>query len=447
MEGTPRVLHGWGLSTHARSLLYRPSSVEQVRRAVEDARTRRLDIGHRGAGQSYGDAALNQGGALLELTDLDSILSFDADEGQIRAEAGVTIDQLWRAVIEEGWWPPVVPGTSRPTLGGCAAANIHGKNHWQQGTFGDHVRALTLLGPNGNLRRLRRSEDSDAVDRHLGALGLTGTIVALTLDLHRVHSGYLHVEARTAGDLTETLRLLELFSEHQDYSVAWVDCFTGGERLGRSELHAASYLPPDHPRAGDGLDVASQEPSSVGQAVPPELLRTGLDLALSDISMRGVNAAKYGAARLRHPSTYLQSHAAFHFLLDTIPEWRRAYEPGGLIQYQLFLPEGEAESGFRRALQLQHQIGITSYLGVMKRHRRQPQADTYSVDGYSLALDFPVRERRLGALMELVRELDRLQERAGGRVYGAKDAVSQLGRLPEPSDPAYETNLSRRWLP
>lgn len=446
MDATSEVLFGWGLSTQARSRVYRPTSVEDVRRAVQDARDRGLTVGHRGAGQSYGDAALNQGGAVLAMSGLDDILEYEAQEGVVRAGAGVTIDQLWRAVLEDGWWPPVVPGTSRPTLGGCAAADVHGKNHWRAGAFGDHVRAATVLWPDGEIERLQRSARPGALRRHLGGLGLTGTILAVTVDLKRVHSGYLRVEGRTAPNLAEALRLLELFSERRDYAVAWVDCFARGDRFGRSELHAASHLAEDHDRAGEALDPESQRPDDRGLGlVPGSVLKTGLGAVLSDPGMRSVNAAKYALARARHPSTYLQTHASFHFLLDHVPDWRRAYEPGGLIQYQLFVPADEAPAAFREALELQHEIGLKSYLGVMKRHREEPGAETYTVDGYSLALDFAVRDDRLGSLMSLVREYDRLQSRVGGRVYAAKDAVSGIGRLPEWRHRAYATNLSRRW--
>ena len=48
----------------------------------------------------------------------------------IEAEPGLTIEGLWRRTIQDGYWPAVVPGTMLPTLGGCLAMNIHGKNNF-----------------------------------------------------------------------------------------------------------------------------------------------------------------------------------------------------------------------------------------------------------------------------------------------------------------------------
>ena len=53
-------------------------------------------------------------------------------------------------------WPPVVPGTMLATLGGCVAMNVHGKNHARAGAIGRHVRSLTLLTGDGEVRTLRQ---------------------------------------------------------------------------------------------------------------------------------------------------------------------------------------------------------------------------------------------------------------------------------------------------
>ena len=85
-----------------------------------------------------------------------------------------------------------------------------------------------------------------------------------------------------------------------------------------------------------------------------------------------------------------------------------------------------------------------SYLAVLKRHRPDDSAATYSVDGFSLALDFPLKPRRTEALTRLCREFDALQRDFGGRIYAAKDSGS-IGRLPVVRARQYSSNLVRRW--
>ena len=54
------------------------------------------------------------------------------------SEAGITLDKIIRFCLPRGWFLPVTPGTKFPTLGGCIAADVHGKNHHAEGTIGKH---------------------------------------------------------------------------------------------------------------------------------------------------------------------------------------------------------------------------------------------------------------------------------------------------------------------
>jgi len=454
------MLYGWGLATRGTSLVYRPRSSDDVAAAVADAAGRGLSVAARGAGLSYGDAALNQGGAVLDLSRMNKVLDFDAESGLIRVEAGATIEDLWKTGLPHGWWPPVVPGTMKATVGGCVAMNIHGKNHVSTGAFGRHVQSVTLVTGSGELRTLSRGTvpDSSAgaadtanpelwsLSLHdvIGSMGLTGTMAEITIQLRRVHSGFLEVEGLSTPSLPETMMALDQGAEGADYSVAWIDCM--GLRAGRGAIHNGWHLPTDHARAGVGMAVEDQSlPSRIAGLLPKHQAWRALRPLTNRWGMRLLNSAKYRAGAVRRQHRYLQSHAAFHFLLDYVPDWKRAYGPGGLMQYQLFIPRESAREAFADALHLQRKLGVPSYLGVMKRHTPEDSAATYCLDGYSLALDFPVeRGPRFGRMMRLFRSLDRIVHESGGRIYGAKDAVG-TGLLPGRREAAFSSSLVRRW--
>ncbi len=139
------LLKGWGGAVGSAAYVYRPSTIEQLKDAFVVARAAGRRVTLRGAGRSYGDAALGRENVTIDFTRMNRILSWDAELGIITCEPGVTIKQLWEYSIEDGWWPPVVPGTMFPTLGGVLAMNIHGKNNFKVGTIGEHVLAFDFL--------------------------------------------------------------------------------------------------------------------------------------------------------------------------------------------------------------------------------------------------------------------------------------------------------------
>ncbi len=457
-------VEGWGMSSSALSYVSRPVNADGLCAVFDAARRTGRSVGLRGAGRSYGDASLNAENLLLDLTRMRRILEWDPVRGIITVEAGVTIQQLWQYVIEDGWWPPVVSGTMFPTLGGAAGMNIHGKNNFKAGPLGDHISEFRLMTPAGDIKRCSRSENPDLFYAALGGFGMLGVITQLTLRLKKVYSGLLHVTPLGIKNLDH---LFQVFAERlpqSDYLVGWVDCFGSGDGLGRGQVHQANYFAPgEDPHPGRTLRVENQElPDSILGIVPKSLMWRFMKPFVNDPGMRLINAAKYQSAVTvgdGHPHT--QTHAGFAFLLDYVPNWKHAYKPGGLIQYQSFVPAAAAKDVFRRQITLAQQCDLVPYLGVFKKHRPDDFLMTHAVDGYSLALDFAVRPETRGRLLSLAAEMDRMVLDAGGRFYFAKDsalhrmsAAEAVGperaakflALKKQTDPEniLQTNLSRR---
>jgi FAD/FMN-containing dehydrogenase len=179
----------------------------------------------------------------------------------------------------------------------------------------------------------------------------------------------------------------------------------------------------------------------------------------NDLGWWGISTAKYFASLRQH--TFRQSHAAFHFLLDYVPNWELSYGRGGLIQHQSFLPKETAEDTWREMLSLSLQRSLPSYLGVTQRHRPDKFLLTHAVDGLSLALDFKVTDANRSALSKMLKDFDRIVLHGGGRFYFAKNSetsaesaraflgeetIQKFKQLKKRCDPDHvlESNLFRR---
>jgi len=418
-------LSGWGRSLSGASRVLRPSTRDGVSEALEIARRENLKIGLRGAGQSYGDAALASGELSLDVSRMRRVLDWDPSSGRIRVEPGVTIRELWQYAIEDGWWPAVVPGTSHASIGGCASANIHGKNNWRVGPIGEHIEELEIVLPSGECRSVRRDSDAELFRAVIGGFGLLGVIVSVTLRLGKIHSGLLEVTPLVARDLDEMIDLFAARLDRADYLVGWIDALASGGALGRGMVHEARHLEPGaDPEPHQTLRRDFQElPDTLFGLLPKSRLWLAMRALFNPLGMRAVNTAKYRSGHLHSGRSFRQPYAEFQFLLDYIPEWRRAYGPDGMIQYQSFVPERTAAATFREKIRRAHARGLRPFLGVFKRHRRDEFLLTHGVDGFSLALEFKVTERNRARLWDLAAELDELVVSAGGRFYLAKDST------------------------
>jgi len=419
-----RVLDGFGNSVRTASRCVRPAGIEELAAVLRAAREEHFTVAFRGSGRSYGDAALNTGQLVVDNRGLSRVLAFDPVSGELEAESGVTIEQLWRTGLPHGWWPHVVPGTMFPTMGGCVAMNIHGKNCFKAGPFGDHVLELDLLTAAGELRTLSREREPELFRAVIAGLGLLGAVTRVRLKLKKVESGRLRVVPIRTRTLAEKYDCFTARLGQSDYLVGWVDCFAGGGALGRGLVHQANYVSAaEDPEGAKRFEARHQElpPSIMG--VPRSLVWRFMKFFTNDAGMRTVNAAKYLLPeKLGGDGSFFEPHVAFAFLLDYVPNWRLAYGDDGFLQYQVFLPDTTARTAMAGVLERCRRRGIVSYLGVFKRHRPDEYLLSHGLDGWSLAMDFKLPRDR-APLLALTRELTDLVHEAGGRFYAAKDSV------------------------
>ncbi|RZU02659.1 FAD-binding oxidoreductase [Rivibacter subsaxonicus] len=362
-----------------------------------------------GNGRSYGDSNLNPDGTLLLTRGIDRILGFDAATGVLDAEAGLLLSQVLDLCVPQGWFPAVTPGTQFVTLGGAIANDVHGKNHHRAGSFGHHVLGFELLRSDGSRRWCSPSENADWFAATIGGLGLTGLVTRVRLQLRRIANAGIESETIRFRSLEEFFALSEESAAGFEYTAAWVDCASGGARLGRGLFERGNHASP-------GVDPVLLRPPSAHTRrmpfTPPVSLVNGLTLKL-------FNAAYFHRQRgdrvagVRHYRPWL-------YPLDALLEWNRLYGPRGFYQYQCVVPPAAASRHVRALLGAVAASGMGSFLAVLKQFgdRPSPGLLSFPCAGATLALDFPNRGARLEQLFE---RLDRIVLEAGGRLYPAKD--------------------------
>jgi FAD/FMN-containing dehydrogenase len=404
-------LSGWGRFPIARCHVFRP----ERRAAIAETLAAKAAPHYiaRGLGRSYGDAAINAGGGVVVHDRLNRMRAFDPVTGILDCEAGTSFADIIATWRPRGWVPAVTPGTKFVTVGGAIAADVHGKNHHRDGTFSAFVEDLTLLTADGAVLACSRQRHPDVFWATVGGLGLTGMILDARVRLRAVESSWLRVDYRRARDLAETLSTFAASDAGSPYSVAWIDCLARGKSLGRAVIMHGDHATAAEARAARRATFAPLRASRL--AVPVDVP----GLLLNPLSMRLFNAVYYAAHG--DAAGRLVDGDRFFYPLDGVAQWNRLYGRHGFTQYQVALPPEEGERGLIELLTRLSDSGRPSFLAVLKRLGPQgPGLLSFPREGYTLALDLPVRP----GLAEFLSELDRLVLARGGRVYLAKDATA-----------------------
>jgi FAD/FMN-containing dehydrogenase len=359
-----------------------------------------------GCGRSYGDSCLAASDKVLAMCGMNRLISADWQAGVIVAEAGLTLAELIRVALPRGWFLNVTPGTKFVTLGGAVANDVHGKNHHVTGTFGRHVRRLTLHRSTEGTITASREERPDLFTATVGGLGLTGVILTVELQLRPVVSSNVEQCSIRFGSLDEFFDLSEVHDRVSEYTVAWIDCVATGKKSGRGY-----YVMGTHAPAGD---LVSHQSDALYFPFDPKFS------LVNSVSVRAFNGA-YFRRQLRKKLTRRVSYNAFFYPLDRLLMWNRIYGRAGFQQYQCVIPQSQGREIIRAVL---HEIALSrtgSFLAVLKQCGSLPSPGlmSFPMQGVSLALDFP---QRAEINARLFANLDALVHEAGGRLYPAKDA-------------------------
>lgn len=446
MGSMRKPLSGWGRYPVQECELRRP---ERYAGLLEDQSPRIA----RGQGRSYGDAALNGDGLVLLTERVNRMLKFDSERGVLHAESGVALAELMRCLVPRGWFPKVTPGTQYASLGGCVAADVHGKNHHRDGTFSESVKELVLLTADGKRLRCSPGRNSGAFWATVGGMGLTGTIGEVALSLRPIESAYLVAEHHPTGNLDETLAYLDDDVFDDQYTVAWIDGMAVGDSLGRGVFmrghHAALSDLPAQIR-NNPLEI----PGRGAHRVPVDLP----GWFMNSLFLQAFNALYYRRQGARQ-TPFVIDYASFFHPLDAIGDWNRLYGRSGFIQYQCVVPSESGRDTLHGILERLVSEGHGSFLAVLKKFGAEGRGLlSFPKPGYTLAVDIP---RPGEKLFEILNELDREVANSGGRVYLAKDArlnpdmfrimyprYAEWYRMKQDLDPdwVFCSSLSRRLL-
>lgn len=423
-----QTLTGWGRTAPSVSRYVKVNNEADIQALIAQASPR--GILARGLGRSYGDAAQSGGAVVLDTSGLNTI-ALDEHAAMVTAGAGASLDAILRTIVPRGFFIPVSPGTRMVTVGGAIAADVHGKNHHVEGSFGSHVASMTLVDGRAEVRTVS-PDDGAPFWSTIGGMGLTGVITEASFDVLPITSSYISVDTERGADLDDVMARMVARDDDYRYSVAWIDSV---HPSGRGVITRGDHAPAEALPAKKRSSALAFGPRIIATA--PKVVPSGV---LNSLTVRAFNEAWFR----KHPKSQtgaLHTIGSFFHPLDGVQEWNRIYGPRGFLQYQFVVPDDRGDL-VGTALRRLREVGAPSFLTVLKRFGAGNAAPlSFPQPGWTLAVDVAAGVDGLGAVLD---ELDELVADAGGRLYLAKDSRQSAAMMHRtyPDLPAWRATRS-----
>jgi decaprenylphospho-beta-D-ribofuranose 2-oxidase len=415
-------------SVRLRQEVVRPDRYRQLE-TVEPGR-RRIS---RGGGYSYAAAGFGAEGSLVQDgRAFDRVLAFDEGSGVLECEAGTTLGRIHDVAASRGWYLPVQPGYPGITVGGCIAADVHGKNQFGDGNFHAIVAGLRLFHPQHGILDADPARHAELFDLTCGGFGLTGHIVSARLRLARLPGRRVRVRVVAIPRFEDTLALLEEHAPESSFIYTWHDFTARGGAFGRGFLYAGTFVPGDsNSGPAENRRVVAIDAESRGRRMVP---------FFNGFTTRAFNSAYFRAESWMRRERDLD---LFSFLFPVARKvvYFDLFGAAGFREYQVLVPRDrfrELASALRTFF-AGNALPVT--LASCKLFRGHPRYLRFDGDGLCLAVDVPngPSSRRLGSFMDgLVREL-------GGRPNLIKDSrlPREVARACYPEYEAFRAGLRR----
>jgi glycolate oxidase subunit GlcD len=186
-----------GLTAHTgepRAVAF-PRDASEVQAIVRACRAREIPFVPRGAGTGLSGGALPaEGAVVIECSRMDRVLSIDAANRIAVVQPGVVNADLSKAALPHGlFYAPDPSSQLACTIGGNVAENSGGPHTLKYGATSQHVLALELVLPDGELVQLGSptgwSAGFDLVGAVVGSEGTLGIVTAATVRLTPIPEG------------------------------------------------------------------------------------------------------------------------------------------------------------------------------------------------------------------------------------------------------------------
>jgi len=208
---------------------------------------------------------------------------------------------------------------------------------------------------------------------------------------------------------------MELFENYctSTYSVAWIDCLAKGDNLGRSILMIGEHA---------GIDEIKGLNNSRSELAPTKKKKLDIPVAFPNFVLNNATIKCFNFLYYHKHSQGAQEsvvdYETFFYPLDSVTNWNRIYGVRGFTQYQFVIPKAAGKTGLKKIMQRISDSGMGSFLAVLKLFGRgNDNIMSFPMEGYTLALDFPMSLQ----LLTFLDELDRIVLDFGGRLYFTKD--------------------------
>ena len=414
-------ISNYGLTKTSSVFLLQPENLDELKNCITYAKKNQLHISIKGSGNSYADVFFSQNQVLIDTSFLNSIRNFDSNNGTITVETGVQINDLLLTIMPKNWTLVGLSGSVTDKIGGMMSSNTHGKDSWQNGNFIENIISFKIILENESILEVSREKNSELFYAVIGGLGLFGIIFEIVLKLKSIPSYMIEHFSKKTNNIDESIdHFNSLENSNIDFSYCLIDSFSKDDSLGAGVCESAKFVNMDN--SSIEKFKKSLLPNSKIFSLKPESFWSLARPFWNNSTCNLLNKSRSFKASISKGKKSILSFPEYQYPYTKYPKFNLIYGTSGFLEFQIIFPKDNFSNALRELLAKSHHYGVPPWICMMKKHKPDNSFLSFSGDGFSVSINFPVSYLNPQLIEKYCNEILEIILKYNGKTYITKSS-------------------------
>ena len=412
-----KIISGFGLFKSAKAFVANPKNLKDLEECLDYAKQKKFKIAIQGGGNSYSDVFFNNQ-LVIDTKHLNSIKSFDSENGIITVEPGLRIGDLLGVIMPHNWVLVGLSGSIDDVVGGMLSTNTHGKDTWKNGNFSQNIISFKIMFANGTTKEIKKDNGSDLFNSIVGGLGFLGLITEITLKLKPTPSYMVEHKLQRISNFDMLVDFFYSLEENgSEYAHALLNPFATGKNMGQGTADSCRFIDEQN-CSNEKFKEFLVKKSSV-YTLKPKNFWSLCKLFWNNYTNHLLCDIKYR----KTPSSYNKNivpFPTFQYPHSAKPNFNLLFTPSGFFEIQTIFPKDVAIQAFKELLLLGQHYKLYPCICGIKRHKSDSSYLSFANDGLSIAWNFSLNGITSKQRDEYCKKLTDVVLTHNGKTYLAK---------------------------
>jgi len=412
-----KIITGFGLFKSAKAFVAEPKNLKDLEESLDFAQQKKFKIAIQGGGNSYGDVFFNNQ-LVIDTKHLNSIKSFDQENGIITVEPGLRIGDLLGVIMPHNWILVGLSGSINDVVGGMLSTNTHGKDTWKNGNFSQNIISFKIMFANGTIKEIRKSDDTELFNSIVGGLGFLGLITEIKLKLKPTPSYMVEHKLQRISNFDMLIDFFYSLEENgSEYAHALLNPFITGKNMGQGTADSCRFVDKKNCSNEEFKEFLVKKPSVY--MLKPKNFWSLCKLFWNNNTNHLFCNIKYR----KTPSSYnnnIVPFPKFQYPHSAKPNFNLLFTPSGFFEIQTIFPKDIAIQAFKELMLLGQRYKLYPFICGIKRHKSDSTYLSFANDGLSIAWNFSLNGITSKQRDEYCKELINVVLTHNGKTYLAK---------------------------